>query len=120
MINREKRPVIDERMRNIILSRIFGEHYCQRPDCDYSFLGYFKGAIVAVWFTDISCTVEQKCGEYGTVKFGNLVANTFFNAKGLRCSTWERIPFDKDTCAHMAYDKEDITFYFWYRDNRNK
>lgn len=119
-MNREKRPTIDEGMRKVILSRLLGQNYTMRPNSDYIYLGYFKGSIVEVWFTDICCTVQQRYGDYGMVKFGNLVANTFFDTKGLKCSTWERIPFDKETCAHMAYDKEEIAFYFWYRNNINK
>lgn len=116
---REKRPNIDEGMRNVILSRLFGESYATNPEIEGMYLGYIDGVIVEVLFTGFICSVMQRGKKFGAVKFGNLVMNKFFATRGLRCITEERINFDNTTCAHVCYDKESVDFCFWYR-NKNK
>ena len=118
-MSKEKRPTIDEGIRNIILSRLFGENYVAKPSTEDVYLGYIDDAIVEVIFCNFFCSVVQKVRKYGEVKFGNLVMNKFFATRGLKCSTMERINFDNTTCAHVMYDKESVGFYFWYRVKEN-
>ena len=118
-MSREKRPTIDEGIRNIILSRLFGENYVAKPSTEGVYLGYIDGAIIEVIFCDFICSVVQKVKVYGEVKFGNLVMNKFFATKGLKCYSMVRINFDNTTCAHVCYDNESVSFCFWYRRKEN-
>lgn len=111
-----KRPTIQENESRIILSRLFGDNYAKHPTKKCVYLGYIDGAIVEVCFCSFICSVIQVRGNFGAVKFGNLVMNKFFDTRGLRCSTMERINFNKNLCAHVMYDNESISFYFWYRE----
>lgn len=114
-MSREKRPSIDEGQRNLILSRLFGENYASKQEDDDFFLGYIDGVICEVLFSEFICSVRQIEDDLSAVKFGNLVMNKFFSAKGLRCTTCERINFDNTTCVSVHYDKINIVFCFWYR-----
>ena len=118
MKKREKRPSIDEEKKEVILTRLFGKNYCQHPEKDSRYLGYIDGIVVEVLFCDFICYVTQITVKYGAEKFGNLVMNRFFATRGLRCHTEERINFDKETCAHVFFDNEGISFCFWYRLNK--
>lgn len=119
-MRREKRPTIDERTKKVVLSRLFGENYVQKPSTENTYLGYIDGAIVEVFFYNFLCSVFQRTSEYKEVKFANIVMNKFFATRGLKSSTMERINFDNTTCAHVMYDKEGVSFYFWYRLNKKE
>lgn len=114
-MSKVKRPTIDEGKKKVILTRLFGDNYCQHPEKEDMYLGYINDAISEVSFYGTFCSVTEKEDKFGKVKFGNLVTNKFFATRGLRCSTDERIGFDKETCAHVACFRECVSFYFWYR-----
>lgn len=117
-MSKVKRPTIDEGKKKVILTRLFGDNYCQHPEKSDKYLGYLDGIVVEVYFCDFICYVSQITTKYGAVKFGNLAMNKFFATRGLRCFTEERINFDRETCAHVFYDNDGISFYFWYRNNK--
>lgn len=118
-MNKEKRPKIDMAQKKLILSRLFGDNYAAKPDVEDTYIGYFKGVIVEAMFFGIFCTIVQRYGDYKRLKFANLVSDAFFNTKGLKATTAERINFDNTTCAHIGYDNISVSFYFWYRRKEN-
>lgn len=114
---REKRPIIDEGVKELILSRLFGENYIKSPTAENTYLGYMDKCVCEIAFYTSFLTIEQLKGGLLVRKFGNYVTNKFFATSGLRCSTDERINFDKNTCTSIMYDNESVYFHFWYRKN---
>lgn len=122
---RKKRYTITEEQKETILMRVFdGGKYIECQAKDKYFLGYVDGKIAEMSFYSFFVTVTDVenvlPAKYRAVKFGNLVMNKFFGTKGLKCSTAEYINFDKDSCAHVGVDVDNISFYFWQRHNNTK
>ena len=118
-MRREKRPEIDEGLRNVVLSRLFGENYLNDPSEKRKYLGYIDGIVCEVMFFDNFIVVWQVKKELSATKFGNKTMNMLFATRGLRCYTEERVNFDNTTCVSVMYDNENVIFHFWYRRKEN-
>lgn len=114
-MKREKRPTIDDGLRNVILSRFFGESYTSNPNVEGAYIGYMDGIVCQLFFYTNMIIIEQVAHEISAVKFANKAMNTLFATRGLRSSTAERINFDNTTCANVIYSKRDVVFHFFYR-----
>lgn len=113
---KEKRPEIDETIREVILSRIFGDSYAKSPKFD-NYVGYMDGIPCEISFCNYLFFLDQLGNEkeLTDTKFANRAMGKLFVKKGLSCHTDERIDFDDTLCVSVMQSDTSVLFHFWYR-----
>lgn len=83
-MSKEKRIIIDEGTKKVVLSRLFGENYASKGDTnEMYYVGYVGDEVTEVCFMNYGVSFERK-SSYGLPwKWVNAVYNPLFNTEGL-------------------------------------
>lgn len=121
-MNKEKRPTLDEGVRNVILSRLFGKNgYATNSDTsDMWYIGYCVDIPLQVnfWRHMVDIDILGKVSKKQSVAINRMIAEKVFCNKDVKGETDENVDFSNDLFASIAASKEGISFFFNYKNNK--
>lgn len=83
-MSRVKRQAIDEGMKKVVLSRLFGENCASKDDTEEMYyVGYAHGEVTEVCFMNYGVAFERKSSNGLAWKWVNAIYNSLFETKDL-------------------------------------
>lgn len=121
-MNKEKRPILDEGIKKVILSRLFGKNgYATNSDTsDMWYIGYCVNIPLQVnfWQNMVDIDVLKKVSKKQSVVVNKMIAEKVFCNEDVKGETDEEVDFSNTLLASVAASKEGIALSFNYKSNK--
>lgn len=121
-MSKETRPILDEGVRNIILSRLFGANgYATNSDTsDMWYIGYCDDIPLNVnfWRHMADINILKKVYKKESPAINKKIAEKIFHNEEVKGETDEEVDFSNDLFASIATSKDGMALFFNYKSNR--
>lgn len=121
-MKKEIKPILDEGVRNIILSRLFGENcYTTNPNMsDMRYIGYFGVIALQVYFWQHMASIDilTKVSKKESIGINKEILEKVLYNEDMTGETYEEVDFSNDLFVSVITSKKGISLFFDYKNNR--